>query len=254
MEEISTNGLYGIEFHNAVCNNYPYKNFNLEDYTFNINNIDHVKELIIENYNKPTEYVDLVNKIKNYDDDLNKISILIPLFIEKIKKFNTDWKNKQRSIDKCFLNDILEPMNKFRALITTNLRNNMLFMKANITIIEDFVRDLIKEKQIKLKQSRKEASKRYYLKTKQELKATLDVVEEEKVESLKGDEEIALKKIEARKETNKKYYQKIKEKLQQIKASTEEPVVDLKERRKLYNQKYYQSRKEKILQLSKNEI
>lgn len=253
--EISYNELDENKYHDTWCNNYPYKNFNLEDYIININNIDDVKDLIIEHYNKPTEYVDLVNKIKNYDDESANYNSLIPLFIEKVKQFNTDWKKKQRSIEKYILNDILEPINEFKKLITRNLRDNMLFMKENIVIIEDFVRDLIKEKQEKMKESRKNANKKYYLKIKQELKATLEPIkaDEEKVEL--NEEELALKKIEARKESNRKYYQKIKDKLEQIKASKaqEEPVIDLKERKKLYNQKYYQTRKEKILQFSKNE-
>jgi hypothetical protein len=239
----------GVYKHSWFDGDYQYLTFELKDYIVTIKSIDDVTELI-KDYKKPTEYVKFANLIKNYD---GTVSNLLPLFKNKIDDFESHWENRKKGVPKHIIDNLLDQKKQFKNTIKRNLYDSMIFMKENITIIEDLVRDLIKEKQNKIKQSRKDANKKYYLKIKEELKATLDdVVDEAKVEL--NEEEIALKKIEARKETNRKYYQKIKDILQKNKPpATEEPVCDLKERRKLYNQKYYQARKEKILQLSKNE-
>ena len=249
-----------------------YITLELSEYVVSLQDLVNVKELVKE-FNKPTEYIDFVNIIKTMD--------LLPIFQEKKDKFNEDWSRIIKGVPQNIIDGIKPQRIEFQKLLARELQKSMTYLKEHVAEIEDLFRDIIEQQKNKMKQSRKDACKKYYLKKKQELNASFDI-KPEKVELteeenenkkkearkeackkyyLKKKQELnALfepdveKKKQSRQEKNRKYYLKIKQKLDGLNETQEEkPVDDLKEKKKLYNKKYYQSKKDKLLQLSKNE-
>lgn len=218
-----------------------YITLELSEYVVRIQDMDNVKELVKE-FKKPTEYVDFVNTIKTTN--------LLPIFQEKKDKFDEDWSITIKGIPQNIIDELKPKRKEFNKMLAIELQKSMLFLKEHITDIEQLFKDIIEEHKNKIKQSRKDACQRYYLKKKQELNASFNP-QIEKVELT--EEENENKKKEARKEYNKKYYLNIKQQLQGF-IKEEQSNVDLKEKKKLYNKKYYQSKKDKLLQLSKNKI
>jgi hypothetical protein len=257
--------------------------FELSDYVVRIQDLENVKELT-EEFNKPSHYVDFVNTIKTSD--------LLPSFQEKKDKFKKDWERTIEGVPQHIIDKLKQNRIEFEKLLATELKQSMLFLKEHITDIENLFRVMIEEQKNKMKQSRKEAQHKYYLKKKQELNVSFDpqpekveLTEEEIIEKKRQsrknackkyylkmkqelkvsfdpesekveltEEETIEKKRQARKECNKKYYLKVKHQLQTaIDIPEEKSVIDLKEKKKQYNKKYYQSKKDKLLQLSKNE-
>lgn len=219
-----------------------YITIELDSFVVRIQDMESVKELTKE-FKKPTDYVDFVNIIKKTD--------LLPSFQEKKNKLKEDWDTAIQGVPKNIIDELKPIKIEFEKMLTRELQISMLFLKEHITDIEHLFRDIIEEQKNKIKQSRKDACKKYYLKKKQELNASFDS-QPEKVELT--EEESIEKQRKSRQEYNKKYYLKIKNQLQAaIDIQEEKSVVDLKEIKKLYNKKYYQSKKDKLLQLSKNE-
>jgi hypothetical protein len=219
-----------------------YVTLEFNEYVVRIQDMENVKELTQE-FKKPSQYVDFVNTIKTTD--------LLPSFQEKKDKFNDDWKRIITGVPKDEINKLKQNRIEFEKLLETELKQSMLFLKEHIADIENLFRAMIEEQKNKMKQSRKNACKKYYLKKKQELNVSFDPQPEKVVLT---EEESIEKKRQARQEYNKKYYLKVKHQLQTaIDIPEEKSVMDLKEKKKLYNKKYYQSKKDKLLQLSKNE-
>ena len=188
-----------------------YITFDLCEYVVRIQDMESVKELVKE-FKKPTEYVDFVNKIKNTD--------LLPVFQERRDKFKDDWSRTITGVPIDIINGLKPKREEFSKLLLRELQKSMTYLKEHITDIENLFRDIIEEQKNKIKQSRKDACKKYYLKKKQELNASFDP-QPEKVE-LTEEETIDAKK-QARKEYNKKYYQSKKDKhLQLLKNENEQ--------------------------------
>ena len=219
-----------------------YVTLELSEYVVRIQDIENVKELT-EEFNKPSQYVDFVNTIKKTD--------LLPSFQEKRDKFKADWIRTITGVPQNEIDKLKSKRIEFENLLANELKLNMSFLKEHITDIENLFRIIIEEQKNKMKQSRKNACKKYYLKKKQELNVSFDP-EPDKVELT--EEETIEKQKQSRKNACKKYYLKKKQELnvsfdpepEKVELTEEETIEKQRKSRKETNHKYYLKRKEQI--------
>jgi hypothetical protein len=212
----------------------------LSDYVVRIQDLENVKELT-EEFNKPSQYVDFVNTIKTFD--------LLPLFREKYDTFKEDWARTIKGVPQHIIDKLKQNRIEFEKLLATELKHSMSFLKEHIIDIENLFKEIIEEQKNKIKQSRKTACKKYYLKKKQELNVSFDT-EPENIELT--EEEIIEKQRKSRQETNHKYYLKRKEQII-LNPSDEEKVSEIKSKKAEANKKWYEKRKQ-LLQSCPREV
>ena len=245
----------GEKIHWDSDNKY-YRFFDENDYFKNVNDIiETLEQLPKILYLGNTAYQAGIN----HDEEINMINSIENLLLVK-EQINNAIENKKMvkfvkdvyKLTEANNNKILrfmptsirlkyEPIvNELNNNIKINANKNDNFVKTNVIEIFNEIDNRIIILQDKLKESRKNANKKYYEKQ----KALMNTIK--KPTNSKTPEEI----LEARREANKKYYEKQKALLDTIKKPTNSKTPEeILQARKEANHKFYLKRKEMLKDL-----